>query len=189
MTIRGKRTFVATAMLVHVLGVIPADVRADQHGPSAGTSMAQTAPGILPTGFGEPVDRDVAALRAATAHFRDPGEAVRAGYPAVEACIAHPERGAMGLHYTHPGLTDATLEVERPEVLVYERLDDGTLRLNGVEYIVPIADWPRSEPPRIMGQDLKRASALGIWYLHVWNWTANPSGLFADWNPDVKCRE
>ena len=40
-----------------------------------------------------------------------------------------------------------------------------------------------------MGQDLKRADSLGIWYLHVWNWTANPSGLFADWNPDVQCRD
>jgi len=29
---------------------------------------------------------------------------------------------------------------------------------------------------------------LGIWYLHVWHWEPNPSGVFADWNPNVKCR-
>ena len=144
--------------------------------------------GILPTGMGEAIDRDIEALRRATARVRDAVEAERAGYPAVTACVANGEHGAMGLHYTHPGLTDTVLEVERPEVLVYERLDDGSLRLNGVEYLVPIDAWKESSPPRIMGQDLKRADALGIWYLHVWNWTANPSGIFADWNPVVKCR-
>jgi hypothetical protein len=39
----------------------------------------------------------------------------------------------------------------------------------------------------IMGQNLKRADSLGVWYLHVWIWEPNPSGLFADWNPLVKC--
>ncbi len=39
-----------------------------------------------------------------------------------------------------------------------------------------------------MGQNLKPARSLGLWYLHVWVWQENPSGLFADWNPSVKCR-
>src|SRR5690606_19045883 len=115
--------------LLVALAVAPARMQ----GPMMGHGDAA---GIQPNGFGETVDRDVEALRKATARFRDAAEAVRAGYPAVTECIAHPEHGAMGLHYTHPGLTDTTLEVERPEVLVYERLDDGTLKLNGVEYIV-----------------------------------------------------
>ena len=38
-----------------------------------------------------------------------------------------------------------------------------------------------------MGQKLKPAPSLGIWYRHVWVWRENPSGLFADWNPLVKC--
>jgi hypothetical protein len=38
-----------------------------------------------------------------------------------------------------------------------------------------------------MGQALKKADKLGIWYLHVWAWEASPSGLFSDWNPNVKC--
>ncbi len=178
-------TFGRTGMLVLML-VVMAVAPARLQEPMAGPAMGD---GILPTGLGEAIDRDIAALRRATAPFRDASEAVRAGYPAVTACIANGEHGAMGLHYTHPGLRDTVLEVERPEVLVYERLDDGSLQLNGVEYIVPIDAWKKSEPPRIMGQDLKRADSLGIWYLHVWNWTANPSGLFADWNPDVQCRD
>jgi hypothetical protein len=38
-----------------------------------------------------------------------------------------------------------------------------------------------------MGQNLKPAPSLKLWYLHVWVWQENPSGVFADWNPDVKC--
>jgi hypothetical protein len=26
-----------------------------------------------------------------------------------------------------------------------------------------------------------------VWALHVWVWKHNPSGMFADWNPQVSC--
>ena len=58
---------------------------------------------------------------------------------------------------------------------------------NGVEFLVPISVWTAADPPRIMGQALKKADRLGIWYLHVWTWEASPSGVFADWNPNVRC--
>ena len=64
---------------------------------------------------------------------------------------------------------------------------DGAYKLNGVEFLVPISAWTAADPPRIMGQALKKADRLGIWYLHVWTWEPSPSGLFADWNPNVKC--
>jgi hypothetical protein len=44
-------------------------------------------------------------------------------------------------------LQDATLDVEKPEILVYEKMADGSLRLNGVEYVVPIARWTSDQPP------------------------------------------
>jgi hypothetical protein len=73
-------------------------------------------------------------------------------------------------------------------MLVYERLADGEYRLNGVEYIVPFSVLPpTAAPPTVMGQNLKPAPSLDLWYLHVWIWLENPSGLFADWNPLVKC--
>jgi hypothetical protein len=155
---------------------------------SAQMPQPETAPGILPSGFGEAVDRDVARLRAATAPFKSLDKAVAAGYAAqVKDCIQHQPHGAMGYHHNNKSLMDATLDVEKPEVLVYEKLADGTYRLNGVEYLVPIPAWKSDEPPTIMGQKLKKAENLGIWYLHVWNWQASPSGLFSDWNPRVKC--
>ena len=145
------------------------------------------APGIVPSGFGDAVDRDVARSRAATERFKSSEAAVAAGYARVTDCVQHPPDGAMGYHFQNNALLDTTLDVERPEVLVYERRADNTFKLNGVEYLVPIPAWTATEPPRIMGQALKRADSLGIWYLHVWTWEPSPSGIFADWNPRVKC--
>jgi hypothetical protein len=65
---------------------------------------------------------------------------------------------------------------------------DGTYRLNGVEYIVPFSVWPETEePPTVMGQKLTPVPSLRIWYRQVWVWLENPSGMFADWHPLVKC--
>ena len=154
----------------------------------AGPMPSPTPDGILPTDFGESVDRDVERARAATAPFRSIDKAVAAGYPReVSPCVDNPPHGAMGFHHQKDALLDDRLDVERPEILVYERLPDGEYRLNGVEYIVPLSAWSRDEPPMVMGQKLKKAPALGIWYLHVWIWQKNPSGLFADWNPAVRC--
>jgi hypothetical protein len=156
--------------------------------PATESAAEAAAPGILPSGFGEAVDRDVVRLRAATAPFKSLDKAVAAGYEEkVARCIEHQPHGAMGYHHNNKALMDATLDVEKPEVLVYERLTDGAYRLNGVEFLVPISAWTREEPPTIMGQKLKKAENLGIWYLHVWNWEPSPTGLFADWNPRVKC--
>jgi hypothetical protein len=143
---------------------------------------------VVPTTFGKSVDRDVEKARKATEAFKDLDKAAAAGYERnVPNCVANPPQGAMGFHHGNNALLDDRLQVDKPEILVYERLSDGSYRLNGVEYIVPLSAWPREEPPRIMGQSLKKAPRLGIWYLHVWIWEANPSGLFADWNPNVKC--
>jgi hypothetical protein len=150
--------------------------------------MAKKAPDIVPSQFGETVDRDLARSRAATERFKSAETAVAAGYAAATNCVEHQPDGAMGYHFQNNTLLDTTLDVERPEVLVYERKADGTFKLNGVEHLVPISAWTAAEPPRIMGQPLKRADSLGIWYLHVWTWEPSPNGLFADWNPRVTCR-
>jgi hypothetical protein len=135
------------------------------------------------------IDRDVARIRAATVAFKSLDAAAAAGYEReVHHCLDNPPHGAMGYHHQNNALLDDRIELERPEILVYERLPDGEYRLNGVEYVVPFSAWPETrEPPTVMGQNLKPAPTLGIWYLHVWVWTENPSGLFADWNPRVMC--
>ena len=161
---------------------------------AAGAVMAQKpamnaagATSVLPSGLGDDIDRDVARVRAATEPFKSTAAAEAAGYKRVTDCVEYQPAGAMGYHFQNNALLDTTLDVEHPEVLVYERMPDGTFKLNGVEFLVPIPSWTSAEPPKVMGQSLKRADRLGIWYLHVWTWEPSPSGLFADWNPRVKC--
>ena len=148
---------------------------------------ADQARDVLPSGLGDAVDRDVAKVRSATARFKSTGAAEAAGYKRVSECVEYQPAGAMGSHCQTDALLDTTLDVEHPEVLVYEKKPDGAFKLNGVEFLVPISAWTAAEPPRVMGQALKKADRLGIWYLHVWTWEPSPSGLFADWNPNVKC--
>ena len=102
--------------------------------------------------------------------------------------MVHELHGAMGYHHVNRGYVDAKVDVERPEILLYERLPSGRYRLNGMEFIVPYRAWPRdSVAPVLLGQTLKHEDNLNIWYLHVWAWTKNDEGLFADFNPGVQC--
>lgn len=153
---------------------------------TASSGMRATA-GIIPSGFGDAVDRDVANVRAATTQFKSTDAAEAAGYKRVTDCVEYQPAGAMGYHFQNNDLLDTTLDLNHPEVLVYERMPDGTFALNGVEFLVPISAWKSADAPTVMGQALKRADKLGIWYLHVWTWKASPSGIFSDWNPLVKC--
>lgn len=145
----------------------------------------------------------VREVRAATAAFRDVVVAEAAGYVAT-ACASGGNEGAMGIHYVNPGLLfnpdgspNGELEVTTPEVLMYEPLADGRLKLIGVEYIVFAEPWDDAhgggESPVLNGQLFHFSGApnryrLPAFYeLHVWAWKENPNGTFADWNPRVSC--
>ena len=131
----------------------------------------------------------ITALREATRPYHDVAAAVRSGYAAeVPACIVHEHHGAMGYHHINRSYITRDLAVERPQVLLYERLPGGDYRLNGVEFFIPYRLWPRdSTRPMFLGQQLKREDTFQYWYLHVWAWRENPEGMFADFNPVVRC--
>jgi len=94
----------------------------------------------------------------------------------------------MGFHHVNSKYADAKVEIERPEILLYEKRPNGEYRLNGVEFIVPYRAWPRdSVPPVLMGMNMKHEDNLKIWYMHAWAWTDNADGVFADFNPAVEC--
>lgn len=139
------------------------------------------------------VNRDLAALRRATAHLHRFELAAEGGWDAaVTGCKENPPEGGMGYHYGNfDYYLDGEANLLEPEVLLYEPQPDGTLRLVAVEYLVPFFAWPGEvgvdDPPRLFGRDMKRVDAMGEWQLHVWAWKDNPSGLFADWNPTVDC--
>jgi hypothetical protein len=128
-------------------------------------------------------------LRAATRPFTSLDVAVKSGYARnVSDCLVHEHHGAMGYHHVNARHMDGVVDIRRPEILLYERLSTGEYRLNGVEFIVPYRAWPRdSVPPQVFEQSMRREENLQFWYLHVWAWTPNPDGLFADFHPQVRC--
>jgi hypothetical protein len=146
---------------------------------------------------------ELAAIRRATAQFHRPEAALAAGYELgyvngsgvriITGCIANPTAGTMGYHYFNRELiNDLTVDVLKPEGLVYAPTADGGLELVAVEYVVP---GPFSNPPgvtdapSVLGAPMHiLVPAVGFYIRHAWLWAHNPAGMFADWNPALTCQ-
>ncbi len=142
-----------------------------------------------PSGLSAETRAGLARLRAATDRFHTFDSAVAAGYPATSSqCYIEPGHGAMGYHHVNRAFLTRDLEIERPQILLYERSADNAYHLTAVEYIIPYRMWPRdTTPPVVMGMPLGHVDVLNVWGLHMWVWKANPTGMFEWWNPDVRC--
>ncbi|ESW82551.1 hypothetical protein [Mesorhizobium sp. LSJC280B00] len=70
---------------------------------------------------------------------------------------------------------------------MYEPMADGTLKLIAVEYIT--SKGPASLDGHLFNfNSAPNRYGLGPFYeLHVWAWKGNPTGAFADMNPNVSC--
>ena len=153
---------------------------------------------------GAGMQRELAQVRAATAKFHRVEEAVAAGYQLgwvngsgvriVAGCVAHPTAGAMGYHYFNADLmADNDVNALEPEVLVYAPDPDGGLDLVAVEWVVRSAQSNPpgvSAAPSVLGMDmhiLVPPPGPAFYLTHAWVWAENPAGMFADWNPEVRC--
>lgn len=124
----------------------------------------------------------------ATAAFIDYGQAAAAGFTRITPCDADPEQGAQGYHYAVSARIDAAVSLLEPEILMYEPMPDGSMRLVGVEYIIPFsAHAQTAEPPALLGQKFMPNTRYEVWALHVWLYQFNPDGVFSTWNPLVSC--
>jgi hypothetical protein len=138
----------------------------------------------------------VKAVREATERFRDPVFAGAEGYQPLFGCVSGPERGAMGQHFVNFSFVgDGLLDVTHPELVIYETLPSGHLKLTGAEYLVFKDQWDAAHagPPQLMGQlfhlnEAPNRYRLPAFYsLHVWAWKENPFGAFVNWHPNVSC--
>jgi hypothetical protein len=136
-------------------------------------------------------------VRQATERFHDVTIATAAGYVSAGSCESGPNEGAMGIHYVNGAFVDdGVLDVQRPEVLVYEPRA-GRLQRVAVEFFVDAQQWDAANaaPPVLGGQLFHYAGAPNHlrlpphYQLHVWAWKSNPNGSFSDWNPQVSCVE
>lgn len=135
------------------------------------------------------VGDQLAALRQVTAKYHDFQAAKDAGWDAkITSCMTS-AAGGMGFHYGNMRyIADGVARADQPELLLFEPRSNGGMKLVAVEYIVPYELHARdAAPPMLFDQPFKQVDAFGVWGLHVWVWQGNPSGTFADWNPNVNC--
>jgi hypothetical protein len=138
----------------------------------------------------------VKVVREATERFRDPASAEAEGYKPLFGCVSGPDRGAMGQRYVNFSFVgDGVLDAAHPELVIYETLPSGHLKLTGAEFFVFKDQWDaaHAEPPQLMGQLFhlneapNRYRLPSFYSLHVWAWKENPFGAFVNWHPDVRC--
>ncbi len=137
----------------------------------------------------------VDTVRQVSARYQDIDVAFGEGYVQSLGCISAPARGAMGLHFMKHAYVDGEIDVRKPEMVLYEPMPNGELRLIGVDYMVFHKAWHANHklPPSLGGQQFflvrspNRYGAPTFYILHVWI-ERNPNGAFAMWNPNVSCR-
>jgi hypothetical protein len=137
-------------------------------------------------------------VRDATERFKDVTVAEAAGYSLQFGCVSGPDSGAMGMHFVNGAfVNDGLLDVTRPEIVIYEPLPNGQLRLIGADYLVFADTWNAAHagnPPQLMGQlfhlfeSPNRFGLPAFYSLHVWAWKQSPTGPFVNWHSNVSCR-
>lgn len=158
------------------------------HDAAAATEINENSPNVA---------SKLAAVRAATAKYHDIDKAIADGYQlgyhgAAAGCVSNPAAGAMGYHYfSWARMDDPSIVEEEPEVLVYHSGPNGKMVLGAVEWVVPRPVWEGAgnvAAPVVFGHALHVINPVLNWYIeHAWVWKHNPSGMFADWNPEVSC--
>lgn len=138
------------------------------------------------------------AVREATERFRDVKTAENDGYRLEFGCVSGDDFGAMGLHYVNDTLVGGGIvDVNHPQIVLYEAQPDGTLKLTGADYLVIASAWDEKHPntpPQLMGQIFhyfespNRFGLPAFYTLHVWAWKENPKGAFVNWHPNVSCQ-
>ena len=125
--------------------------------------------------------------RAATARYRDIKNAIKDGYSNINVDVPN-----MGHHFMNVKLIDGTFDISKPEILVYNGLDEGNPELVAVEYALNYRDENGNIVPVPEGftgsNDVwKGESETGFpfWLCHAWVWKYNPDGVFNWTNPNV----
>ncbi|MDP9485789.1 MAG: hypothetical protein M3Q49_08415 [Actinomycetota bacterium] len=134
--------------------------------------------------------KQLAEVREATAKYQDESKARTDGYERTDHCIEDPKLGGMGYHYANMSILDLQIDPLKPELLLYAPSGDGGRKLVAVEYMVPDVG---QKHPTLFGKEFNgpmpgHEPGMPVHYdLHVWAWEANPNGIFAPFNPNVRC--
>jgi hypothetical protein len=172
-------------------------------------ALAQDSHSLMPTSQTNELTPDqksnasalLKKVREATERFQNVEVAEGSKYELLFGCVSGDSAGAMGLHYVSMPLLQSVnqsgvMDVDHPQIVIYEPTADGGLRLTGADYLVYADAWDKihpHDPPQLMGQlfhlfDAPNRFGLPAFYsLHVWAWKDNPNGAFVNWHPNVSC--
>lgn len=130
--------------------------------------------------------KQLTETRIATARYKDINNAILDGYEDISVIVPN-----MGYHYMNSGILDSLFEADKPEMLVYNKLEDESLELVAVEYAVPLDYSPNMPPTGFSGTAdfWFRDTVFNLWTLHAWIWKFNPSGVFNPTNPNVEVHD
>jgi hypothetical protein len=188
----------STRVGIFIMGVA-ALVTLRLSGVGAEAAHVHTSPGVA---VGSSAEQDgkagalVKVVREATERFQDVEVAKAEGYVLQFGCVSGSDSGAMGMHFVNGALVgDGELDPTRPEIVIYEPLPNGKLKLIGADFLVLADAWNSNHaaPPELMGQlfhlfEAPNRFGLPTFYtLHVWAWKESPTGAFVNWHQNVSC--
>ncbi len=131
------------------------------------------------TGLPSQTSWELQQARAATARYRNIKNAIKDGYVDIAVDVEH-----MGHHFMKTAIVDATFDIRQPEILVYNKNEDGTQELVAIEYAIPLTE-PRPEGFTGSTDEWNNTSGFPLWLLHAWVWAYNPDGVFNWTNAEV----
>ena len=156
------------------------------------------------TAFAEdPTPAEIDAIRKALSKYEDPYVAVRDLYLSTVGCVHYDgmkmeghmdyPKGAMGIHFVNLTIQGPP-DPLKPNVLIYEPVEKGKLKLVAAEWLVPLG--LAKERPVLMGQEFQGPmegheplipQGFHHYDLHAWLFKDNPLGMFTPTNPNVSC--
>jgi hypothetical protein len=135
-------------------------------------------------------NRALATLRRATARYHDVDAAIDDGFILLHGCEVRPGEGAVGILYVHlDRYLDGRIDPSLPDGLLYAPSRSGKPTLTGVELAIPKGMWPSAQPPQFLGVPFQEEDEFDAFGLHIWVWSHNPDGMFAQAHPRVECGE
>ena len=133
------------------------------------------------TGLSSQTVSELQTARNATDRYKSIQNAITDGYADIAVVVQQ-----MGHHYMKSANVDNKFEPGKPEILVYNKKEDGNFELVAVEYAIPL-NLSAEAPAGFTGNSdvWDRNTGFGLWLLHAWVYAYNPSGVFNPTNPSV----
>jgi hypothetical protein len=77
-------------------------------------------------------------------------------YQLLFGCVSGGDFGVMGLHFVNLSFVgDGEVDASKPEIVLYEPVANGRMRITGADYLLLAADWDAKhphDPPQLGGQ-------------------------------------